>query len=418
MVAGGCHQEVPVTFETNLVHVHKYAMTSDLPMDQVARDTEWALLKLFGTPNEPKIPEEALADEELKGLVTLERLQRAAGPIQEEGSEVSGGLYRRHCATCHGVTGSGRGPTGSILNPYPRDYRMGVYKFKNTERGAKPTRADLAKLIRHGIAGTAMVAIPSLTDEDVESLVDYVIYLSWRGQVEREIIDAAVLDLDLAAGERVLETELAASAGDGEGKFAEQWGYVIETVLDVGGQWIGTEEMITEVEAPGEIPVPKDRAEFVQMLAGPEAAALQASVDRGRELFGSELVGCAKCHGKEGKGDGQTTDYDDWTKDWTTKVGLDPKDTATLTPLLARGALPPVNALPRNFAEGVFRGGSAPEELFRRIVNGIAGTPMPAATFVEGQFERADVWHLINFIRSLDQSQLPDQPVGQQPAAL
>jgi hypothetical protein len=26
---------------------------------------------------------------------------------------------------------------------------------------------------------------------------------------------------------------------------------------------------------------------------------------------------------------------------------------------------------------------------------------MPAATFVEGEFEADDVWHLINFIRSL-----------------
>ena len=37
-------------------------------------------------------------------------------------------------------------------------------------------------------------------------------------------------------------------------------------------------------------------------------------------------------------------------------------------------------------------------------MQGIDGTPMPAATFVEGQFEKDDVWHLINFIRSLQKS--------------
>ena len=72
-----------------------------------------------------------------------------------------------------------------------------------------------------------------------------------------------------------------------------------------------------------------------------------------------------------------------------------------MIPLLARGALPPVNAIPRNFAEGVFHGGSTSEHLYRRITQGIDGTPMPAATFVEGQFEQDDIWNLINFIRSL-----------------
>ena len=103
----------------------------------------------------------------------------------------------------------------------------------------------------------------------------------------------------------------------------------------------------------------------------------------------------------EGLGNGQTTDYDDWTKDWTTRVGLKPEDYDSLVPLIARGALPPVNAIPRNFAEGIFHGGSSSADLFRRITIGIEGSPMPAVTFVEGEFEQDDVWNIINFIRSL-----------------
>jgi len=61
-----------------------------------------------------------------------------------------------------------------------------------------------------------------------------------------------------------------------------------------------------------------------------------------------------------------------------------------------------VNIIPRNFAEGLFRGGSDSKDLYRRIMQGIDGTPMPAATFVDGQFDSEDVWHLINFIRSLE----------------
>ncbi len=43
-----------------------------------------------------------------------------------------------------------------------------------------------------------------------------------------------------------------------------------------------------------------------------------------------------------------------------------------------------------------------------RITQGIEGTPMPAVTFVPGEFEEDDVWHLINFIRSLQEDSEED----------
>lgn len=492
----GCRQEMPVAFESNLVHSYKYELTKDLPMDQVVSDTDWALERLFGTPDEPRIPE--LEGQDFSELVSLERLQQAAGPIPAEAiptienpNPETVASYRQHCANCHGITGNGRGPTGTALNPYPRDYRMGVFKFKSTSRGAKPMREDLAGLIRHGIGGTSMNPIPGLDEAGVQALVDYVIYLSWRGEVERQIIDGAMFDLDLQGGDRVIRPELAGlvdqeieelsdeeseqldafteqideafpeelsslvksehpqadeeelaelieqredelSAGDEQqlrdkiakriGTAAERelwerqqkleqrdlflanWGYIEDMVADVADGWLAAEDEVTEIADRGEIPVPEDRVAFEAMMAGPEAEALTASVQRGQELFLSESVGCAKCHGKSGQGDGQTEDYDDWTKDWTINVGLDPKNTDQLVPLLARGALTPHNIRPRNFAEGVFRGGSQPDQLYRRIANGIAGTPMPAAPVIEGVFEPQDIWHLINYIRSLDTS--------------
>jgi mono/diheme cytochrome c family protein len=524
----GCREPTPLVFEANLVQAHKYQMTRGLPMDQVVEDTQWALDELFGTPNDPKIPDFIAENEDYADLIRLDRLQIAAGPeVYDAEDKLVSGLYRKYCANCHGVTGNGRGPIGTQLNPYPRDYRMGIFKFKSTTRGAKPTREDIAQLLRHGIGGTAMNPIPGMTEEGIQALVDYVIYLSWRGEVERATIDAAMYDLDLEAGERIvtpssatlvdqeleplsdeqaerleafeeaideayqqelarraesraanlsaaeslelfaqyeselddeqqtrmaeqqqgkfavedrralvdlefenlsaievakIRDEVAAAIATGDQltlrqrqhtldlreRFEENWGYIQETVEDIAGSWLDAEDDVTDVEPRGDIPVPANRAEFVAMMEGDRAAELQASVDRGHKLFTSELVGCAKCHGKLGKGDGQTTDYDDWTKDWTTNVGLDPKETAALMPLLARGALQPHNIKPRNFAEGIFRGGSDPDTLFRRIANGIAGTPMPAATMVEGEFSRQDIWHLINFIRSLDNSPLPE----------
>ena len=154
---------------------------------------------------------------------------------------------------------------------------------------------------------------------------------------------------------------------------------------------------------PEGLPVAESSKDVERFRAGDEAEAFEASVQRGQQLFVGKIASCSKCHGETGKGDGQTTDYDDWTKDWTTRIGLKPEDQESLIPLMARGALPPKNAIPRNFAEGVYRGGSSSEHIYRRITQGIDGTPMPAATFVEGEFEADDVWHLVNFIRSLEQ---------------
>jgi mono/diheme cytochrome c family protein len=66
------------------------------------------------------------------------------------------GLYREHCAHCHGITGDGAGPTAGFLNPYPRDYRKGWFKFKSTPLDVRPTHDDLKKIVLDGIPGTAM----------------------------------------------------------------------------------------------------------------------------------------------------------------------------------------------------------------------------------------------------------------------
>ncbi len=495
----GCKSEraeMPAEFEPNLVHAVKYQIQKDFSMDQTSRDATWVVTKMFGTPDQPKLPDAVSADAELSSIVSEERLVRASGPVDAQTADGQGrGLFRKHCAVCHGVTGNGRGPTAAVQVPYPRDYRMGVFKFKSTPIGTKPTRADLARLIGNGIEGTAMKKIPELTEEDIESLVNYVIYLSWRGELERRIVDDAIYELDIEGGERILNTELATQlasdpelgekltavldqtdgeqlksyedylkfdarlnenpklksqlknatdgdeslAGDREHfeayqEFAEQlseekdlgetlaaalkvtsgdqlkqyetydesWGIIQDFAVEICQSWLDADrEVLVVPEPPADIPLAESYADVVKFRGGDKAADFEASVKRGQELFAGKIAACNKCHGETGLGNGQTTDYDEWTKDWTTRIGLKPEDRDSLIPLLARGAFPPKNAIPRNFAEGVFHGGSSSEQLYRRITQGIDGTPMPAATFVEGQFEQRDVWHLINFIRSL-----------------
>ncbi len=149
--------------------------------------------------------------------------------------------------------------------------------------------------------------------------------------------------------------------------------------------------------------------EFVKLMAGDEAETLKKSIERAVSCSKARSLLAASAMVKKAKAMEQTTDFDEWTKDWTTRVNLDPTKRDELVPLLARGALPPLNIKPRNFAEGYFRGGDSAADLWLRITQGIEGTPMPAATFVEGQFEEDDVWHLINFIRSI-QTAAPEQP--------
>jgi len=403
LAVAGCREERPMVFEPNLVHTHKYAMKEGFSMQQASADTTWFITELFGCPDAPKLPEVATKDEDLASLVSMENLTKASGPATEDGR----GLYRKHCADCHGITGNGRGATAAVINPYPRDYRTGIFKFKTTKRGSKPIKEDLAKSIRMGIAGTAMKPIEGLTEAGLNALTDYVIFLSWRGEVERKVVDAAIFDLDLGSGDRIIDAALRDSTKDEDKEaFKEQWEGIEGTVAEIGSEWLDAVDNVIEVPPPpADIPVANNHAEFIALAAGPNADAVSKSVERGRELFKGKVASCSKCHGEDGLGNGQTTDYDDWTKDWTVRIGLDPLKREALIPLLARGALPPLTIHPRNFSEGYFRGGDQASDLWIRVVQGIEGTPMPAATFVAGDFVQDDVWHLINFIRSLQKSE-------------
>lgn len=419
LLAIGCRSELPIDFEENLVHAKKWELQSGASMDQVLQDSEWALGRLFGSPDEPKLPDSFGEDEDLKTLVSLENLQSASGSDLDEGR----GLYRQHCVRCHGITGNGRGEAAALVEPYPRDFRPGIFKFKSTARGAKPLKSDLTRTIKYGLAGTSMVPeyqlpdgkVGPLPDDVIEKLVDYVIYLSMRGETERALLDQAAMELDLEGGERLIDPSLETSDAEA---FQEQLELIEDVVAEIGGSWLDAEDEIVEIEIPSDLPVPASHDELVTMLAGDSGDALRQSIERGRELFVGTIASCSKCHGASGRGDGQEADYDDWTKDWTTRIGLKPDDEAALIPLIARGALPPRTIKPRNFEQGVFRGGDRPQDLYHRLNQGIAGTPMPAVTLVPGQFEEADVWHLINFVRSLKKPEESTKPPAAAATAL
>ncbi|MFQ5783389.1 MAG: ethylbenzene dehydrogenase-related protein [Alphaproteobacteria bacterium] len=65
-------------------------------------------------------------------------------------------IYFRRCSFCHGLLGDGEGPAAKFLDPRPRDFTLGTFKFRTTQSGQLPTDADLFRTVSRGLSGTAM----------------------------------------------------------------------------------------------------------------------------------------------------------------------------------------------------------------------------------------------------------------------
>lgn len=74
-------------------------------------------------------------------------------------------VYNNACAACHGRSGDGNGPAARYLDPKPRDFTQGTYKFRSTESGQLPTDADLYRTVTRGIPRTSMPSWQNLLAE-------------------------------------------------------------------------------------------------------------------------------------------------------------------------------------------------------------------------------------------------------------
>jgi mono/diheme cytochrome c family protein len=326
------------------------------------------LLAMFGTPDEPVcLPQTGL---------DLAKLRLAAGPVRSDIVGRKNGLFREHCVHCHGVTGDGLGPTAAFLNPYPRDYRPGIFKYKSTERADKPTHADLVRVLNKGVPGTSMPSFALLSPIEVGALVEYVKYLSIRGETE------------LALMRQFFELD-----DEDKGRLPETQEFLIAEVLEpIAEKWVAAADAVIEVP---EVPADFD---------------LAASIKKGQELFYGDKANCVKCHGVTALGDGQANDYDDWSKNIVKidtkldEIATGDADAAELRwaadfrQVLAGDSLKPRTIPPRNLRQGIYRGGRRPVDLYYRIHAGINGAPMPAA---KGTVAPEDIWHIINYVRSL-----------------
>lgn len=436
----------PPQFRENALEWHKQARTASLEPGeslpaQHRDDVNDVVADWFGTPDQPALPLVEGGEDPLAQLFVPEGMVRAAGPVVSRDESSSSGLYRRHCSHCHGVTGDGRGPTASFLSPYPRDFRLGKFKFKSSPTGTPPTKADLKLLLQNGVPGTSMPSFRLLKDEELDALVDYVIYLSMRGMVERFLI-AATRDLDdderlvnlpkdmrfrdlpakarmeigvpvasmlkpseavedatspnktdagesddataAAADESSQSSESATSSYDAETVEEDVTFLAEEYLLPVAEKWLGILDFeAKEVEVPAWV---TDRTHVERA----------SQLELGHKLyFGA--ANCVQCHGETGVGDGQTNNFDDWTNDWLKVEGVNPNDPEAWAAYVNAGAHPPKPILPRNLRLGVYRGGDGPLDIFRRIQYGIEGTPMPASLTLTDE----QVWALVVYVQEL-----------------
>ena len=102
------------------------------------------------------------------------------------------------------------------------------------------------------------------------------------------------------------------------------------------------------------------------VIVPPEPADARTNPTRGAGLFRDA---CAPCHGAQGRGDGRA-------------------DLATVEGYPVR---------PRDLSAGVFKGDPSPAGLYRRIMIGIPGTPMPGNDWAWGD----DAWYLVHYVASL-----------------
>ncbi len=321
-------------------------------------------------------------------------------------------IYTARCARCHGERGDGNG----------RDVPAGMEPKSFSDFRPVPGSLDVYRyeIVRRGVRGGAEYTMPSfarhLSDGDTWKVVTYVGSLAApppAAAAGGAVPDAPAPPLDRAMvgrGAPLYRRKCASCHGPrgrGDGPAGESLGRVPtdltrgefklrSTPKDALPLDVDLFRTITRGMGVGGMPsfarLPVgDRwalVAYVKSLSPRFARATEppaplsvperppptpAAVERGRNNFAA--AGCPRCHGAGGRGDGPR--------------GANLRD--------SRGhPLRPADLGQPN----LFIGGSTPSEIYRTMMTGIAGTPMPEGTvfFDEG----AEAWDVVEYILQLE----------------
>jgi cytochrome c/Tfp pilus assembly protein PilF len=168
-------------------------------------------------------------------------------------------LYAQHCSVCHGANGNGNGRAARYLFPRPRNLRADSFRLVSTRNGI-PTIEDIRALIRQGIHGTSMTSASTLSDNEVDQLIDVV------EQMRRDGIREQYIEMLEKDEEPIDEQEL--------------------------------ENVVRSRTTPGEL-----------VLTPAFDASTAEAVAQGGEIYIQQT--CVACHGKIGAGDETLPLFDD-----------------------------------------------------------------------------------------------------------
>jgi mono/diheme cytochrome c family protein len=84
--------------------------------------------------------------------------------------------FKMYCETCHGASGKGDGPGAAGLQPPPRDFTKGQFKFDADKNGKVGEDADLKLVIKKGpgaFGGAAFMPAweGAISDADIDNLI-------------------------------------------------------------------------------------------------------------------------------------------------------------------------------------------------------------------------------------------------------
>jgi len=305
-------------------------------------------------------------------------------------------LYMQHCMHCHGYTGDGNGPTAKYLNPPPRDYRRGIFKFTSTGARAKVNRDDLKRIVKNGIPGTYMPSFLLLKDQELNDITEYIRWLALRGEYEHNVAVTLATDYSREAWERSENSapeqyEQALNNWEQQGA-NPQTKPELEDFMPSGRlqQYVDgyfTEDVQQKLNQVTSAWVQSETPQVVVTPTIKRPPSTMESIRRGRALFLSRKAQCWECHGASAQGNGPQT------------VSYQPSQRP-----LAQDAKNPEPGLydtwgnkiePRDLTSGIYRGGRRPIDIYRRIHSGIKGTPMQA---FGTSLKEEEIWDLVNYV--------------------
>ncbi len=169
-------------------------------------------------------------------------------------------IYFRRCSFCHGLLGDGNGPAADYMDPRPRDFTLGTFKFRTTQSGELPLDEDLFRTVSRGLPGTGMQAFDSdlikngLSEEERWAVIYYIKTFAFEfGEEEfdpyKKIVPLpsdmpAYNETTIAKGKEVFERakcwECHGKLGRGDGQKAfdrkDDWGFPIR-IRNVTHPW-------------------------------------------------------------------------------------------------------------------------------------------------------------------------------------